>query len=107
MIAKSDAISRASSKGQKSIRKTGRMATGLDAGSRFVVVGGSDVIILKKITPLSTSGHGGITADVRRVAELRSSSVLYISPEPVKRMFEFAATDHELPGPDGRGRDQR
>jgi AbrB family looped-hinge helix DNA binding protein len=57
-----------SSKGQVVIPEEVRNALGLKAGSKFVVVGEGDVVILKRITPPSMSEYDDIIAEARRQA---------------------------------------
>jgi AbrB family looped-hinge helix DNA binding protein len=57
-----------SSKGQVVIPEEIRNALGLRAGSKFVVVGEGDVVVLKKITPPSMSEYDDIIAEARRQA---------------------------------------
>ncbi|HSN57228.1 MAG TPA: AbrB/MazE/SpoVT family DNA-binding domain-containing protein [Candidatus Sulfomarinibacteraceae bacterium] len=57
-----------SSKGQVVIPEEVRNALGLEAGSKFVVVGEGDVVILKRITPPSMSEYDDIIAEARRQA---------------------------------------
>ena len=63
-----NATTKMSSKGQVVIPEEIRKTLGLKAGSKFVVVGEGDVIILKKITPPSMSEFDDIIADARRQA---------------------------------------
>jgi len=60
------ATTRMSSKGQVVIPEEVRDALGLDAGTRFVVVGKDDVIILKVVTPPAMSEFGDLIRDARR-----------------------------------------
>jgi AbrB family looped-hinge helix DNA binding protein len=63
-----NATTKMSSKGQVVIPEEVRKALGLKAGSKFVVVGEGDVIILKRITPPSMSEYDDIIAEARRQA---------------------------------------
>ncbi len=63
-----NATTKMSSKGQVVIPEEVRKALGLKAGSKFVVVGEGDVIILKKITPPSMSEFDDIVVEARRQA---------------------------------------
>lgn len=63
-----NATTKMSSKGQVVIPEEVRKALGLKAGSKFVVVGEGDVIILKKITPPSMSEFDDIIDEARRQA---------------------------------------
>jgi len=65
---KADATTKMSSKGQVVIPEEIRNALGLKAGSKFVVVGEGDVVILKMITPPSMSEFDDIIQDARRQA---------------------------------------
>lgn len=65
---KTNATTKMSSKGQVVIPEEIRNALGLEAGSRFVVVGEGDVVVLKKITPPSMSEYDDIVAEARRQA---------------------------------------
>jgi AbrB family looped-hinge helix DNA binding protein len=72
------ATTKMSSKGQVVIPEEVRQALGLEAGSRFVVLGEGDVVILKKITPPSMAEFDDIIDEARRQAReagLRSSDV--------------------------------
>ena len=62
------ATTKMSSKGQVVIPEEIRNALGLKAGSKFVVVGEGDVVILKMITPPSMSEFDDIIQDARRQA---------------------------------------
>jgi AbrB family looped-hinge helix DNA binding protein len=57
-----------SSKGQVVIPEEVRNALGLKAGSKFVVVGEGDVVILKVVTPPSLSDFDDIIQEARRQA---------------------------------------
>jgi AbrB family looped-hinge helix DNA binding protein len=57
-----------SSKGQVVIPEEVRNALGLKAGSKFVVVGEGDVVILKLVTPPSMSDFDDIIQEARRQA---------------------------------------
>jgi len=63
-----NATTKMSSKGQVVIPEEVRKALGLKAGSKFVVVGEGDVIILKRITPPSMSEFDDIIEEARRQA---------------------------------------
>lgn len=65
---KANATTKMSSKGQVVIPEEIRNALGLKAGSRFVVVGEGDVVILKMITPPSMSEFDDIIQEARRQA---------------------------------------
>ena len=65
---KADATTKMSSKGQVVIPEEVRDALGLKAGSKFVVVGEGDVVILKVITPPSMSDFDDIIKEARRQA---------------------------------------
>ena len=65
---KASATTKMSSKGQVVIPEEVRDALGLKAGSKFVVVGEGDVIILKVITPPSMSDFDDIIKEARRQA---------------------------------------
>ncbi len=62
------ATTKMSSKGQVVIPEEVRNALGLKAGSKFVVVGEGDVVILKVITPPSMSDFDDIIQEARRQA---------------------------------------
>ncbi len=62
------ATTKMSSKGQVVIPEEIRNALGLKAGSRFVVVGEGDAVILKLITPPSMSDFDEIIQEARRQA---------------------------------------
>lgn len=63
------ATTRMSSKGQVVIPEDIRKRLKLKSGSRFVVVGKDDVIILKTIAPPSMSEFDGLVAEARRQAK--------------------------------------
>jgi AbrB family looped-hinge helix DNA binding protein len=63
------ATTRMSSKGQVVIPEDIRKRLKLKSGSRFVVVGKDDVIILKTIDPPSMSEFDGLVAEARRQAK--------------------------------------
>jgi AbrB family looped-hinge helix DNA binding protein len=65
---KSSATTKMSSKGQVVIPEEVRNALGLTAGSKFVVVGEGDVVILKVINPPSMSEYDDIIQEARRQA---------------------------------------
>ena len=65
---KANATTKMSSKGQVVIPEEIRQALGLKAGSKFVVVGEGDVVILKMITPPSMSEFDDIIQEARRQA---------------------------------------
>ena len=65
---KASATTKMSSKGQVVIPEEVRDALGLKAGSKFVVVGEGDVVILKVITPPSMSDFDDIIQEARRQA---------------------------------------
>lgn len=65
---KTNATTKMSSKGQVVIPEEVRNALGLKAGSKFVVVGEGDVVILKRITPPSMSEYDDLIAEARRQA---------------------------------------
>jgi AbrB family looped-hinge helix DNA binding protein len=65
---KASATTKMSSKGQVVIPEEVRNALGLKAGSKFVVVGEGDVVILKVITPPSISEFDDIIQEARRQA---------------------------------------
>ncbi len=62
------ATTKMSSKGQVVIPEEVRNALGLKAGSKFVVVGEGDAVILKLITPPSMSDFDDIIQEARRQA---------------------------------------
>ena len=62
------ATTKMSSKGQVVIPEEVRNALGLKAGSKFVVVGEGDVVILKVVTPPSMSDFDDIIQEARRLA---------------------------------------
>lgn len=62
------ATTKMSSKGQVVIPEEVRNALGLKAGSKFVVVGEGDVVILRVITPPSMSDFDDIVQEARRQA---------------------------------------
>jgi AbrB family looped-hinge helix DNA binding protein len=62
------ATTKMSSKGQVVIPEEVRNALGLKAGSKFVVVGEGDVVILKLVTPPSMSDFDDIIQEARRQA---------------------------------------
>jgi AbrB family looped-hinge helix DNA binding protein len=65
---KANATTKMSSKGQVVIPEEVRNALGLKAGSKFVVVGEGDVVILKVVTPPSMSDFDDIIQEARRQA---------------------------------------
>ena len=65
---KASATTKMSSKGQVVIPEEVRDALGLKAGSKFVVVGEGDVVILKVITPPSMLDFDDIIKEARRQA---------------------------------------
>ena len=65
---KGSATTKMSSKGQVVIPEEVRNALGLKAGSKFVVVGEGDVVILKVVTPPSMSDFDDIIQEARRQA---------------------------------------
>lgn len=65
---KANATTKMSSKGQVVIPEEVRDALGLKAGSKFVVVGEGDVVILKVISPPSMSDFDDIIQEARRQA---------------------------------------
>jgi len=65
---KASATTKMSSKGQVVIPEEVRDALGLKAGSKFVVVGEGDVVILKVVTPPSMSDFDDIIQEARRQA---------------------------------------
>ena len=62
------ATTKMSSKGQVVIPEEVRDALGLKPGSKFIVVGEGDVVILKLITPPSMSDFDEIIHEARRQA---------------------------------------
>jgi AbrB family looped-hinge helix DNA binding protein len=62
------ATTKMSSKGQVVIPGDIRKQLRLKPGSRFVVVGDGDVVILKEITPPSMAEFDGLIAEARRRA---------------------------------------
>jgi len=62
------ATTKMSSKGQVVIPEEVRSALGLKSGSKFVVVGEGDAVILKLITAPSMSDFDGIIQEARRQA---------------------------------------
>ena len=66
---KSVATTKMSSKGQVVIPENIRKRLKLTAGSRFVVVGKDDVIILKTIEPPSMQEFDGLINEVRQKAK--------------------------------------
>lgn len=65
---RTSATTKMSSKGLVVIPEEVRNALGLKAGSKFVVVGEGDVVILKVITPPSMSDFDDIVQEARRQA---------------------------------------
>jgi len=65
---KASATTKMSSKGQVVIPEEVRNALGLKAGSKFVVVGEGDVVILKVVTPPLMSDFDEIIQEARRQA---------------------------------------
>ncbi len=65
---KANGTTKMSSKGQVVIPEEVRNALGLKAGSKFVVVGEGDVVILKVVTPPSMSDFDDIIQEARRQA---------------------------------------
>ena len=65
---KANATTKMSSKGQVVIPEEVRNALGLKAGSKFVVVGEGDVVVLKLVTPPSMSDFDDIIQEARRQA---------------------------------------
>lgn len=65
---KAAATTKMSSKGQVVIPEEVRDALGLKPGSRFVVVGEGDVVILKVVNPPSLSDFDDIIQEARRQA---------------------------------------
>ena len=70
---KSPSTTRMSSKGQVVIPEEIRKRLNLSAGSRFVVVGDDDVVILKRIDTPDMSDFDGLIREARRQA--RSSGM--------------------------------
>jgi AbrB family looped-hinge helix DNA binding protein len=66
---KANATTKMSSKGQVVIPEKIRNALGLKAGSKFVVVGKDDVVILKMITPPSMEEFDELIQVARRQAK--------------------------------------
>jgi AbrB family looped-hinge helix DNA binding protein len=62
------ATTKMTSKGQVVIPEEVRKRLGLKAGSRFVVIGERDVVILKEITPPSMGEFDELVASARRSA---------------------------------------
>ena len=62
------ATTKMSSKGQIVIPEDIRKEMGLRTGTRFLVVGGGDVVILKEITPPSMADFDDLVAEARRQA---------------------------------------
>jgi len=62
------ATTKMSSKGQVVIPETIRKRLGLKPGSQFVVVGGSNVVILKAIAPPSTEEFKHLMREAKRRA---------------------------------------
>jgi len=65
---KASATTKMSSKGQVVIPEEVRNALGLKTGSKFVVVGEGDVVILKVVTPPMMSEFDDIIQEARRQA---------------------------------------
>ena len=65
---KASATTKMSSKGQVVIPEEVRNALGLKTGSKFVVVGEGDVVILKVVTPPTMSEFDDIIQEARRQA---------------------------------------
>jgi AbrB family looped-hinge helix DNA binding protein len=65
---KAAATTKMSSKGQVVIPEEVRSALGLKTGSKFVVIGEGDVVILKVVTPPSMSEFDEIIGEARRQA---------------------------------------
>jgi len=63
------ATTRMSSKGQVVIPEDIRNRLKLKSGSRFVVVGKNDVIILKTIAPLAMTEFDGLVSEARKQAK--------------------------------------
>ncbi len=63
------ATTKMSSKGQVVIPEDVRKRLNLKAGTQFVVVGDSDVVILKAITPPSMDEFDGLIANAHRQAK--------------------------------------
>jgi len=66
---KSISTTKMSSKGQVVIPEEIRKKLGLESGSRFMVVGDKDVVILKTISPPSMKEFNGIISKARRQAK--------------------------------------
>lgn len=64
------ATTRMSSKGQVVIPEEIRNRLGLKSGSRFVVVGQRDVVILKALSPPSMDQFNKLISEARRQAKL-------------------------------------
>ncbi len=62
------ATTKMSSKGQVVIPEDIRLRLGLEAGEQFVVVGDKDVVILKRIAPLSMRDFDDLVSQARRQA---------------------------------------
>jgi AbrB family looped-hinge helix DNA binding protein len=73
------ATTRMSSKGQVVIPEAVRKRLGLEPGTRFVVVGKDDVVILKSVRPPSMCDFDALIAEARRQARaagMKRSSVI-------------------------------
>ena len=66
---KSISTTKMSSKGQVVIPEKIRKKLGLESGSRFMVVGDKDVVILKTISPPSMKEFNGIISKARQQAK--------------------------------------
>ena len=66
---KSISTTKMSSKGQVVIPEEIRKKLGLESGSRFMVVGDKDVVILKTISPPSMKEFNGIISKARQQAK--------------------------------------
>ena len=64
------ATTKMSSKGQVVIPEEIRRSLGLETGSRFVVLGDEDVVILKRIQPLSMADFDELLSKAQRKARL-------------------------------------
>jgi AbrB family looped-hinge helix DNA binding protein len=85
----SSATTKMSSKGQVVIPEEIRKTLGLKTGSKFVVVGEDDVVILKLIRPPSMSEFDAIIKVARTQARTAG-----LKPADIKRALKAARSNH-------------
>jgi len=82
------ATTKMSSKGQVVIPEEIRRSLGLETGSRFVVLGDEDVVILKRIQPLSMADFDELLSKAQRKARLAA-----VEPSDVAAAIKAARAD--------------